>query len=172
VIATLHKEAAALYSSPADTKSSSIHHNIPQIGGNSEGLRQSIPPMPAQRVVDCIGLAERLHAILCQSLDKARENLINMEEREASMLKEAFVSMPKSTPVAGSLPDIQPRRLVAEFCPTLLYCLTLIGGLCGSVNNIWNVLLLLRRLNISLLLRRLWTSKLARLAGGVKMRQR
>jgi len=36
----------------------------------------------------------------------------------------------------------------------VFYWLTLLGGLCGSVNNIWNVIMLVKRLEVLKLLKR------------------
>lgn len=35
----------------------------------------------------------------------------------------------------------------------VIYWLTLLGGLCGSENNTWNILMLLRKLNVAMLIR-------------------
>jgi hypothetical protein len=97
-------------------------------------------PTPSQRVADSIRSVEQLHTMTGRLRVDGTAGMTGEAETKSELGREA-----------EPYRILQPSRTLADYCRTLLYCVSFIGGLCGSINNVWS---------FSLLLRRLWGLKL------------
>ncbi|KAH6213548.1 hypothetical protein HBI53_107110 [Parastagonospora nodorum] len=88
---------------------------------------KSLTPTPAQKVARCIHLVSCLHTLVLHSLAE-------MAEKPATEASN------------------EPRQMIHERVKEVVAWLTVVGSLCGSVNNIWNVVVLLRKMRLTRLL--------------------
>lgn len=109
------------------------YKSVPHTVGDDE---KSLNPTPAQKVAHCIYLAERLHTLVLHSLAKSLE----MAEKGAHV------------PPPANKAAVKLRQRMHERVKNAVAWLTLIGSLCGSVSNVWNMVVLLRKLRLARLL--------------------